>query len=65
MTPLEKNILKTIKKNLLLSTQTSWKSGNLDDWSEFAERMKNSIMESANLFDTLISDDENPGAEKH
>lgn len=63
MTKLERNILKTIKQNLIDASNTSWTSGDHDQWVIWARKMKNTINSETAILETLLSEITNPISE--
>jgi adenylosuccinate lyase len=49
------NIINGVIKTLESSTRTSWTSGDLDDWSNYAKRMKESIFTNTEVLKHLAS----------
>jgi len=56
MTSLEKSILEKLKNSLIASTKTSWESGNLDDWTAWAKKMRTTIANSASVMDAMLEE---------
>ena len=63
MTSLEKAILQNLKKSLLESTKTEWKSGYLEDWADFAGIMINTINNSVAIMDAMLNEPTEPEKE--
>ena len=60
MNILERNLLKTVKKNLVDSTETDQSCSDHEQWLTYARRMKNAIDTQTAILDILISEDTNP-----
>jgi len=52
-------MLKRIATNLKNTTNIWWTSGGLEEWSEWAKKMKHSINDSVSLIEEMIKEDEN------
>lgn len=59
MTDIERNLLENIKKNLLNSINKDWGVGDVDDWYDYAHKMKHAIENSVPILETLISKEKN------
>jgi hypothetical protein len=55
MTETEKVILSKISKSLKNSAISTWTSGDLDQWADYAKEMKNTIKNSTDIIDGLLS----------
>lgn len=60
MTQLERNLLKTVKKNLIDSTKTDWSRGENHQWIAYARSMQNAIDSQTAILETLLSEITNP-----
>ncbi len=60
MTTLERNLLKTVRKNLIYSSTTNWTRGDHDQWLIYARSMQNAIGSQVRILETLISEETNP-----
>lgn len=54
MTRTELAALKTISQNLMKCTKTSWETGDLNKWVEWAKLMRSQVRSSADLINALI-----------
>ena len=60
MTTLERNLLKTVRKNLIDSSTTNWTRGYHNKWLIYARSMQNAIVSQVRILETLISEETNP-----
>ena len=51
----ERATLREIANNLRSVTKTPWSEGNLEKWAAWAEKMKFTILSSANLIEVLYN----------
>jgi hypothetical protein len=58
MEALEKKILKGIIKNLINSTSVLWLTGTTQQWSDHANKMRNSINDSVKLIEAMMNEEE-------
>ena len=54
MNATEKAILKTTIENLENSAQTSWTRGELQEWVEWARRMRDTIMNNTSIINSML-----------
>lgn len=54
MTQIEKDIIEAVIENLDDSTYTSWESGDLQKWVDYARKEKAAIRQSIKVLQTLI-----------
>ena len=54
MTSLEKDLLIRLRDTLSKSTEVEWEIGDLEDWSDWARKMKNNIKTACVVFDAMI-----------
>lgn len=58
MKNLEINIVKSVIKNLKDSTKVSWSYGDLQDWTDWAKKMRGSIKNNVSVLETLLEEKE-------
>lgn len=63
MTNLEKDLLLSIKKNLKDSAKTSWTSGNLEKFRDWAANMYHVINTSCSTLDAILKQPTEDGKE--
>jgi len=56
MNSLEKSILKNLKITLVESAKVTFKDGYLDEWVDFANKMKTTINNSVSIMDALLNE---------
>jgi len=54
MNATEQATLKALRKILKNSALKTWQSGDVDDWCDYAKKMRTSIQASLEIFDELI-----------
>jgi len=62
MTQLEQDLLANIKVSLIESTEKDWEYGHVEEWSDYAKKMRNNIKLACTVFDVMINqpkEDEN------
>ena len=64
MDKIERKILKGICGNLRASTHTNWSEGDVEKWANWANSMKQAILDSVNIVEKLIEEDEEEKQEK-
>lgn len=66
MNTTEKAVLTTAVRNLENSAQTSWTRGELEEWVEWARRMRDTIMNNTSIIKSMLAvpDDESQKPEK-
>lgn len=57
MTSTEKSVLKKTMEGLKKSSIVTWKEGNINDWAEWANRMRNTINTSSLIIEGLLEAD--------
>jgi hypothetical protein len=55
----EKQLIKALVDELRKSTKTEWNTGDLDKWSTWAKKMRDTINTSVNILSTMANDDNN------
>ena len=65
MNSLEKAILEKLKTSLVESTKTKWNSGYLEDWVEYAKKMKNTVLNSISVMEALLNESTTEEKEKN
>jgi hypothetical protein len=58
MKNLEINIVKSVIENLKGSAKSGWRSGDFEEWADYAKKMKSSIKNNVNVLETLLEEKE-------
>lgn len=58
MNSTEKIVIKTATSNLISDTYRSWIYGDIDEWKEYALKLKNSIINNTNILNSITEDTE-------
>lgn len=55
----EKQLIKALVDELKKSTKTEWNTGDLEKWSTWAKKMRDTINTSVSILSTMANDDNN------